>query len=183
MKTALTLTAATALGLSASAAPIVTVSPFNVGGNDFFVFNVDPNGEVIDTINVEFVATSGSFLNTENAPATVLFAPATTSADTDILGLSTVATGLTVVGDEDSSSRFAAAVASLGGTISAPLDVAQVVLNDASVDGGTYSIRFANQGSEVGSAVTGSFGVPVPEPTSMAMLVIGGWFMSRRRRG
>ena len=180
MKTLSTLTALLAIGLSSQAAPIVTVTPSNVGGVDYFLFNVDPNGEVIDTIDIEFIATSGSFLNTENVPGNALFAGATTTADTDVLGLSTVATGLTFVGDEDSNTRFSAAITNLGGTISAPLDVAQVAVADAGISGGDYTFRFARLGSLVGGPESGAFGVP--EPGSLALLTIGALAVTRRRR-
>jgi len=180
MKIVLTALAGLMIGLTAQAQPVISVTQGDAAGSDAFVFNIDPNGFAFDTINIEINALAGSLAQTETTPAVTNFTPALTTADTDILGLNTVALGQSYVGAEDSENRFAGALATLGGTFQSPADFLQVTLADASSEGATYQFRFALNGDEVGQAQSGTIGVP--EPGSLALLGLGGLALLRRRR-
>jgi len=171
------------LSITAQAAPIVTVTQgLTLAGNDLFVFNVNPNGTVLDTIDITLTSTSG-FAQTEMAPGVVLFSPAGTADDTDVLGLNTVALGWSILGTLDDVNNFAAAGGPLGSDIPNPLDFAQAVFLGNGIGSGEYTFNFADNGSLVGS-VSGSFGNAVPEPSTLALGCISllGAFVSRRRK-
>jgi len=168
---------------AAQAAPIVTVNPGLTGsGNDVFVFNVDPNGTTYDTIDITLTSASG-FVQAENTPGVVLFAPAGLSDDTDVLGLNTVALGWSILGTFDDANTFAAAGGPLGSDIFAPVDFAQAVFAGNGVGSGHYEFNFADNGNLVGNT-SGDFGNTIPEPGTLALGFLGllGAFVGRRRK-
>ncbi len=177
------LTIAAMATASATAAPIVTIDgPTNLGGFDYFTVNLNGNGAQFDTIDFSATAIIGEFANTENDPTVVLFAPAGTSADTDFLGLNTVAVGVTVVGSDDSNTLLAGAVTRLGGSLSDFNNgLAQLVIPEGG--GGIISVAFAAGGQPVFPDDGGDFvfGI-IPEPTSIALVGLALAGVSVRRR-
>ena len=162
--------------VAAQAAPIVIVlEGTTTGGNDLYTFNIDPNGTVFDTIDIVMNSPEGGFLGNYIVGA-VLFAPGG-GDETDVLGLNTVAMGWQILETADSPTDYAAAGGPLGLNITAPLDFAQAALAPGTT--GTYVVSFADDGQLVGS-VEGT--MPVPEPTSLALLCLSGLALAFRRR-
>ena len=165
-------------------APIVTISPTGPwpngaapGGNDLYVFNIDPDGTVFDTIDITFEASTGSFAG-ENVPAVVEFTPAGTSANTDVLGLNTVALGWSILVGADTPTLFNAAGGPLGQDIVAPVDFAQIVPSGF-LYRINWTINFADNGVLVGSQ---SGIIPVPEPSTAMLALFGLCFFGKHRR-
>lgn len=142
-------------------APLITIKPTGhvqnmagPDGNSLYIFNIDPNGTVFDTIGIEFRATSGTMLG-ENVANILELSPAGTNANTDILGLNTIAVGWSVLNSIDSPTEFQAAGGPLGQDIIEPVDIAQIVAPYDSY--GTYTFNFSKVGTLV-HAISGSWG-------------------------
>ena len=167
-----------ALATVSQAAPIVTVTEgTSTGGNDLYTFNIDPNGTVLDTIDITLTATTGAFMG-ENVVAVTEFV---TGADnTDVLGINTTAIGWSILMTQDSTTTLAGAGGPLGQNITAPVDFAQAVFPAGSGNLGHYVFNFADDGSLVGS-IEGDFGVPEPSTMLMASMGLLGLAFRRRR--
>ena len=167
------------LGASfAQAAPIITVTPgVTGGGNAYYVFNVNPNGTVMDTIDLK-LTTSDGFIHTEMDPSVVLFTAAGTTDDTDVLGLNTVAAGWSILGSADDANEFAASGGPLGADIASSVDFAQAVMAPTGM--GVYLFQFAAAGELVGTA-TDEFGIPEPGTMALAGIALIGLAAGRRR--
>lgn len=165
------------------AAPIITVTPSGPlpngasnGGNDLYVFNINPNGAVFDIVDVTFVVEGGGGFVGENIAGVYEFTPAG-SDNTDVLGLNTVALGWTVLNDADDPTFFTSAGGPLGLDIVAPVDYAQIVAVPGSF--GTWRIRFADNGV----ALTPQSGVwGIPEPGTFALLGLCLMVIAAKRR-
>ena len=170
------------IGVSlAQAAPIVTISPTGglpngagPGGTDLHIFNINPNGTVFDTIDFNFTAGIGTLLG-ENVPAIVEFSPAGTVANTDVLGLNTVALGWSILVSSDTPTEFAAAGGPLGLDITDPVDFVQLVATEPM--NGFWQIRFADNGVLVNS----QGGILWPEPSCAVLALVGLCCLGRRR--
>ncbi|MBB6430079.1 PEP-CTERM sorting domain-containing protein [Algisphaera agarilytica] len=165
---------------AAYAQPQITVTQdVSTGGNALFTFEINANGVNYDTINFTTTATAGQFLQTETAVGVYNFVAG--NDDSDILGLPTIGSGLSVLGNVDTTSEIAGTITTFGGAPTTSLNggFAQVVFADGEPGAGQYQALFALNGDQV-AAVNGSY--VIPEPASLALVGLGGLAMAARRR-